>query len=35
MMKKIEKGHKYNSIKSNNVSLVKIEGPVWYTIYHH
>ena len=20
---------------SNNVLLVKIEGPVWYTIYHH
>jgi hypothetical protein len=19
----------------NNVLLVKIEGPVWYTIYHH
>jgi len=19
----------------NNVILVKIEGPVWYTIYHH
>jgi hypothetical protein len=22
-------------IYSNNVLLVKIEGPVWYTIYHH
>jgi len=20
---------------TNNVLLVKIEGPVWYTIYHH
>ena len=23
------------SIKINNVLLVKIDGPVWYTIYHH
>ena len=22
-------------VQSNNVLLVKIEGPVWYTIYHH
>ena len=22
-------------IQSNNVLLVKIDGPVWYTIYHH
>ena len=23
------------SVTPNNVLLVKIEGPVWYTIYHH
>ena len=23
------------SVSANNVLLVKIEGPVWYTIYHH
>ena len=22
-------------VPSSNVLLVKIEGPVWYTIYHH
>ena len=22
------------AFKNNNVHLVKIEGPVWYTIYH-
>jgi hypothetical protein len=25
----------YSVVLSNNVLLVKIEGPVWYTIYHH
>jgi len=24
-----------NTTCTNNVLLVKIEGPVWYTIYHH
>ena len=28
-------GKQVVSIPSNNVLLVKIEGPVWYTIYHH
>jgi hypothetical protein len=23
------------AVLNNNVLLVKIEGPVWYTIYHH
>ena len=25
----------YIKVTSNNVLLVKIDGPVWYTIYHH
>ena len=25
----------WNGVHINNVLLVKIEGPVWYTIYHH
>jgi hypothetical protein len=24
-----------NMVRINTVLLVKIEGPVWYTIYHH
>ena len=24
-----------HALTINNVLLVKIEGPVWYTIYHH
>ena len=27
--------HVYLYVSSNNVLLVKIEGSVWYTIYHH
>ena len=27
--------HSINEVISNNVLLVKIEGPVWYTIHHH
>ena len=27
--------HAHLYVSSNNVLLVKIEGPVWYTIYHH
>jgi len=27
--------HQPKLVASNNVPLVKIEGPVWYTIYHH
>ena len=27
--------HVHLYVSSNNVLLVKIEGPVWYTIYHH
>ena len=25
----------YNNTPINNVLLVKVEDPVWYTIYHH
>ena len=25
----------YHDIQQFDVLLVKIEGPVWYTIYHH
>ena len=28
-------GNQDHKILSNNVLLVKVEGPVWYTIYHH
>ena len=27
--------HMFHHFEHNNVLLVKIEGPVWYTIYHH
>ena len=31
----LPKGISNSSIGTNNVLLVKINGPVWYTIYHH
>ena len=30
-----QKAYGYYCFLSDNVLLVKIEGPVWYTIYHH
>ena len=32
---KINQSHLfYSNVPTNNVLLVKIEGPIWYTIYH-
>jgi len=28
-------GYVINTMTFNNVLLINIEGPVWYTIYHH
>ena len=27
--------YELETLETNNALLVKIEGPVWYTIYHH